>query len=150
MTRSCGRELLSKASELNGLPRLSRASAPKTRICPFYYFMTFTNSSDINRGLSGENQLRAIANKSPGHERNISNQTPSVSILAWQVYPDSCSYTYDCSQPPNCERHGKPKNIEPFKELKVIRVVLVYDFIIGPMLVAKFPCLLSTVHLGVH
>ena len=29
MTRSCGRELLSKASGLNGLPRLSRASTPK-------------------------------------------------------------------------------------------------------------------------
>ena len=25
---------------------------PKTRICLFYYFMTFTNSSDISRGLS--------------------------------------------------------------------------------------------------
>ena len=24
---------------------------PQTRICLFYYFMTFTNSSDINRGL---------------------------------------------------------------------------------------------------
>ena len=32
--------------------------------------------------FSGENQLRALANRSPGHERNISNQTPSVSILA--------------------------------------------------------------------
>ena len=52
MTKSCGRELLSKASELNGLPRLSRASTPQTRICPFYCFMTFTISSDINRGLS--------------------------------------------------------------------------------------------------
>ena len=60
---------------------------PKTKICLFYYFMTFTSSSDINRGLSPttflwKNQLRALANTSPGHERNISNQTPSVSILA--------------------------------------------------------------------
>ena len=29
--------------------------------------------------------------------------------LAGQVYPDSYSYAYDCSQPPSCERHGKPK-----------------------------------------
>ena len=29
MTRSCGRELLSKASGLKGLPRLSQASTPK-------------------------------------------------------------------------------------------------------------------------
>ena len=61
---------------------------PKTRICLSYYFMPFINSSDINRGLSlttffsGENQLRALANKSPGQERNITNQTPSVGILA--------------------------------------------------------------------
>ena len=69
-------------------PKAFSSIYPKTRICLFYYFMTFTNSSDINRGLSlttfsGENQLRAIANKSPGHERNISNQTPSVSIIAF-------------------------------------------------------------------
>ena len=32
--------------------------------------------------FSGKNQLRPLANKSPGHERNISNQTRSVSILA--------------------------------------------------------------------
>ena len=39
------------------------------------------------------------------------------------------------------------KNIEPFKELKAIRIVLVYDFIVEPMLAAKFSYLLSTVHL---
>ena len=60
---------------------------PKTRICLSYYFVPFTNSSDINRRLSptiilGENQLRAVANKSPGHERNLSIQPPSVGILA--------------------------------------------------------------------
>ena len=32
---------------------------------------------------------------------------------------------YGYLQPPNCERHGKPKTLEPLKELKVIRVVLV-------------------------
>ena len=34
--------------------RASRVSRdyPKTRSYLFYYFMTFTNSSDINRGLS--------------------------------------------------------------------------------------------------
>ena len=42
------------------------------------------------------------------------------------------------------------KTIEPFKELKAIRVVLVWDFIVEPMLAAKFPYLLSTVHLGVQ
>ena len=42
------------------------------------------------------------------------------------------------------------KNIKPFKELKAIRVVLVWDFVVEPMLAAKFPYLLSTVHLGVQ
>ena len=53
-------------------------------------------------------------------------KTPLLAFwLAWQVYPDSYSYAYDYLQPPNCERHGKPKTLEPLKELKVIRVVLV-------------------------
>ena len=42
------------------------------------------------------------------------------------------------------------KNIEPFEELKIIRIVLVKGFIIGPMLVAKCPYRLSIVHLGMH
>ena len=52
MTRSCGRDLISKASGLNGPPGPAQASISKTRICLSYYFMSFTNSSDINRGLS--------------------------------------------------------------------------------------------------
>ena len=74
-------------SGLRGPPGLSQASNPKTRVCLPYRIMLFAYISDINRGyprppFSGENQLRALANKCPGHERNISNQTPSVSILA--------------------------------------------------------------------
>ena len=76
MTRSCEGDLTSKASGLEGLPGLIR---PMTRSCgrdlmskadqdlrdPLdllehlppnqnlsYYFMSFTNSSDINKGLS--------------------------------------------------------------------------------------------------
>ena len=129
---------------------------PQTRICLSYYFVPFTNSPDIQGAIPDHLSLEKI---NLGFQlislldmRGIFQFKPPLLAfqLCWQVYPDSCSYTYDCSQPPNCERHGKPKNIEPFKELKVIRVVLVQDFIIGPMLVAKFPYLLSTVHLGVH
>jgi len=40
------------------------------------------------------------------------------------------------------------KNIEPFKELKIIRIELVKDFIVGPMLAAKFPY--PIVSLGVY
>ena len=39
-------------SGLTGLPWICLSVYPKTRICLFYYFMTFTNSSDINEGLS--------------------------------------------------------------------------------------------------
>ena len=87
MTRSCGRELLSKASGLKGLPRPARASTPKpesvclTILCLSPTLLTLTGGYP-QPPFSGENQLRALANKSPGHERNISIQTPSVSILA--------------------------------------------------------------------
>ena len=39
-------------SGLEGPPGSAWASTPKTRIILFYYFMTFTNSSDIYGGLS--------------------------------------------------------------------------------------------------
>ena len=42
------------------------------------------------------------------------------------------------------------KNIEPFEELKIIRVVLVKDFIVEPVLAAKLSYLLFVVYLGVH
>ena len=48
MTRSCGRELLSKASGLKGLPRLSQASTPKPEsvclivLCPSPMLLTLT------------------------------------------------------------------------------------------------------------
>ena len=87
MTRSCGRELLSKASGLEGLPRPARASIPKpesvclTILCLSPTHLTLTGGYP-QPPFSGENQLRALANKSLGHERNISIQTPYVRILA--------------------------------------------------------------------
>ena len=52
-TRSCGRALMGKASQSSRAPpRICLSVYPKTRICLFYYFMTFTNSPDINGGLS--------------------------------------------------------------------------------------------------
>ena len=87
MKGSRGRELLSKASGLEGLPRPAQASTPKPEsICLTVLCLSpplLTLIGDYPRPpFSGENQLRALANKSPGHERNISNQTPSVNILA--------------------------------------------------------------------
>ena len=48
MTRSCRRALMGKASQgSRGNPWICLSIYPKTRICLFYYSMTFTNSSDI-------------------------------------------------------------------------------------------------------
>ena len=41
-------------------------------------------------------------------------------------------------------------NIEPFEELIIIRIELVKDFIVEPMLAVKFPYPLRTVSLGVY
>ena len=85
MTRSCGRELLSKASGLKGLPKPARASTPKpesiclTVLCLSPTLLTLTGGYPRSP-FSGENQLTALANKSPRHERNISNQTPPLAF----------------------------------------------------------------------
>ena len=40
-------------------------------------------------------------------------------------------------------------NIEPFEEIRIIRIELLKDFIVEPMLPAKFPYPLPTMSLGV-
>ena len=45
--RTVKQELLTQ-----GAPQAFLSIYPKTRICVFYYFMTFTNSSDINKGIT--------------------------------------------------------------------------------------------------
>ena len=53
MTKVMRRGLICKGeSGLKGLPWICLSVYPQTRICLFYYFMTFTNSSDIDGGLS--------------------------------------------------------------------------------------------------
>ena len=52
MTRSRGRDLMNKADQDSLSPWTCSSIYPKTRICLSYYFVPFTNSSDINRGLS--------------------------------------------------------------------------------------------------
>ena len=52
MTKVMQRGLICKGeSGLEGPPWFCLSIYPKTRICLFYYFTTFTNSSDINGGL---------------------------------------------------------------------------------------------------
>ena len=52
MTRSRWRALTGNASQGSRTALDLPEHLPKTRTCLFYYFMTFTNSSDINGGLS--------------------------------------------------------------------------------------------------
>ena len=70
-----------------GIPSTCLSICPKTKIClsTVYYTIPFTNSPDINRGLSPttffffffeENQLKALVNKSPDLVRIILILTP--------------------------------------------------------------------------
>ena len=65
-----------------GSPWIYSSIYPKTRICLPYYIMPFTNSSDINRGLSPHHlflekvNLELLDNKSPGHNKSVSIQKP--------------------------------------------------------------------------
>ena len=96
--------------------------------------------------FSGENQLRALVDKSPGHERSISIQTP----LLGRFIQTLATMHMIVHKP----WHGKPKhykNIEPFEGWKsFIKIILMKGFIVEPMLAAKFPYPLSIVCLGVH
>ena len=109
-----------------GTPWICSSIYPKTGTCLSYYFVPFTNSSDINRGylwppFSGKSQLRALVNKSPGHERNISILTPLLdSSLLDRFIHTLAINTHDCSQLPNLERHGKPKHSKSPNEHRVL------------------------------
>ena len=119
-------------SGLKGPPGPSWASTPK----PESVFSWLSPTPLTLTGgypqppFSGENQLRALAKKSPGHERNLSNSTP----LCWHsslsdryIQPLAATRMIIQSLPAvrstGSLKHSK--NIEPFKELKAIRVVLV-------------------------
>ena len=51
MTRPCGETWWARRIRTRGTPWTCSSIYPKTRICLSYYFVPFTNSSDINRGL---------------------------------------------------------------------------------------------------
>ena len=88
MTRSCGRDLMSKADQdsrdpldlLDHLPPKPE-SVLLTILCLSPTLLTLTGGYP-RPPFSGKNQLRALVDKSLGHERNISIQTPYVGILA--------------------------------------------------------------------
>ena len=72
-------------SGLEGPPGPARASTPKpefvclTILCLSPTLLTLTGGYP-QPPFSGENQLRALVDKSPGHERNISIQTPLLAF----------------------------------------------------------------------
>ena len=75
-------------SGLEGLPGPARASTPKPKsVCLLFTVLCFSPTLLTLAGgyfqppFCEENQLRALVNKSPGHERSISIQT-SLGILA--------------------------------------------------------------------
>ena len=88
MTRSCGRDLTSKADQdsrdpldlLDHLPPKPE-SVLLTILCLSPTLLTLTGGYP-RPPFSGKNQLRALVDKSLGHERNISIQTPSDGFLA--------------------------------------------------------------------
>ena len=74
-------------SGLEGLPGPAQASTPKPKsVCLLYTIfclsptlLTFTVGYS-RPSFSGENKLRALVDKSPGHERSISIQTPLLAF----------------------------------------------------------------------
>ena len=88
MTRSCGGELIGKADQnLGDSPGPARASTLKPKsICLLFTILCFSPTPLTLTGgypqppFSEENQLRALVNKSPGHERSISILTPLLAF----------------------------------------------------------------------
>ena len=84
--RSCRENLTGKGrSGLKRFPGSARASTPKpesvclTILCLSRTLLTLTGGYP-RPPFSGKSQLRALVNKSPGHERSVSIQTPLMAF----------------------------------------------------------------------
>ena len=149
--------------ELEGCPLWACLSVYlKTRVCLFYCFMTFTNSSDSHRGLSPTTfSLKEI---------NLKLQLISLlgiigvfqsKPLRWlSNLPDRFTWTPTATHTivyslPTARGTGSLRysnSIEPLGELEIVRLELV-DFIVEPMLPGKFPhplyCILKSVLINI-
>ena len=147
-------------SSLRGPPGNFRASTPKTRVCLLYCVMLSTYSSNINQGLSPHNlflekvNLEILDNKSLGHNKSVSIQKP----LWWlSSLPDRFVQTLTAAHVivcglPTTRGTGSLKhyrNVEPFEELKMIRIEPVKGFMVEPILAAKFSYLLFVDIVGI-
>ena len=79
----CQRQIRIRGTPLDQLEHLSQNQnlSVLTILCLSPTLLVLTGGCPQPH-FSGENQIRALANKSLGHERNISIQIPSVGILA--------------------------------------------------------------------
>ena len=86
MTRSCGGDLTGKVDQdsRDSLDLLEHL--PQTKICLLFTILCLSPTLLTLTGgyprppFSGENQFRAVTDKSPGHERSISIQTPLLAF----------------------------------------------------------------------
>ena len=84
--RSCGEDLTLKGeSELERPPGPARASTPKPKSVCFTISRLSPTLLTLTGGyprppFSEENQLRALVDKSPGHNRSVSIQTPLMTF----------------------------------------------------------------------
>ena len=128
---------------------------PEIRNCLFYYFMPPNINGDYPQPpFSEENQLRALVNKFPGHNRVFQSkslwwlfslpdrfvQTPAVTHVT--------VYSLPTVRGMGSLKHSR--NVAPFKELKIIRIELVKGFIVEPILAAKFPYPLPSMSLRIY
>ena len=89
MTRSCRKALMCKASQGSRAPPPTPGSAwastPKPESVCFTILWLSPTPLTLTEGypqppFSEENQLRALVNKSPGHNRSVSIQTPQMAL----------------------------------------------------------------------
>ena len=83
MTRSCGGDLIGKVDQDPRAPLDLLKHLPPNQnlsiVCLSSTLLTLTGGYP-QPPFSGKGQLRALANKSPGHERSISNQTLPMAL----------------------------------------------------------------------
>ena len=149
MTRSCGRVLVGKASQNSrGAPLGLPERLPQNQNL-FYYSTTFTNSSDINGGAIPDH----LSLKKINLELYLISLLGIIGVfqskpLRWlSNLPDRFIRTPTATQMivyslPTTRGMGSLRysnSIEPLGELEIVRIELVEDFIVEPMLAAKFP-----------
>ena len=126
--RSCGGNLTGKGgSGFEGLPGPAQASTPKSESVCFTILCLSPTLLTLTGGypqppFSGENQLRALANKSPGHNRVFQSKplwwlsSLPDRLLQTPAATHVIVYGLPAARGTGSLKHSK--NIEPFRELR--------------------------------